>query len=156
MKKRVGSICIICCILGIYILLYNIIINYLRPVTYQSISNKIIFEIHSSISSDNETLQSLQQSQVIYSLHSVFDEITITPPSSNDKSFQQSQVPLDDEFLLTHPVFKEFNITLPLDKRFVYLLVIVTTGPQRYDRRKDIRDTWWSQCKNQVRNWFKL
>lgn len=159
MKKRAGSICIVCCISGIYILLCNIIINCLRPDTYQSISNKMIFEIHLSTSSDNKTLQSLQQSQVIYSLHPVFNEITITPPSSNDKSFQhlqQSQVSLDDEFLLTHPVFKEFNITLPFDKRFVYLLVLVTTGPQRYDRRKAIRDTWWSQCKNQVRNWFKL
>ena len=159
MKKRVGSICIICCISAICILLCNIIINCLRPVTYQSISNKMIFEIHSSTSSDNETLQSLQQSQIIYSLHPVFSETTITPRSSNDESFQrlpQSQVSLDDEFLLTHPVFKEFNITLPFDKRFVYLLVLVTTGPQRYDRRKAIRDTWWSQCKNQVRNWFKL
>ena len=128
MKKRVESICIVCCISGIYVLLCNLIINCIRPITYQSITNKMIFEIHSSTSSDNETFQRLQQ----------------------------SQVSLDDEFLLTHPVFKEFNITPPIDKRFVHLLVIVTTGPQRHDRRKAIRDTWWTQCKNQVRNWFKL
>ena len=128
MKKRVGLIYIVCCISGICVLLCNIIINCLRPVTYQSITNKMIFEIHSSTSPDNETLQ----------------------------RSQQSQVSLDDEFLLTHPVFKEFNITQPVDKRFFYLLVIVTTGPQRHDRRKAIRETWWSQCKNQVRNWFKL
>ena len=164
MKMRVGSICIVCCISGMYLLLYNIIINRLRPIIYQSSSNKMIFEIHSSTSSDNETLQRLQHSQVslddeFLSLYPVFNEITITRPSSGDKTFQrlqQSQVLLDDQFLLTHPVFKEFNITPLVDKRFVHLLVIITTGPQRHDRRKAIRDTWWSQCKNQVRNWFKL
>lgn len=56
----------------------------------------------------------------------------------------------DDKFLINHPVFKNFKLTLPNRKKKVRLLVIVSTAPQRYDRREAIRKTWWSQCINQV------
>ncbi|KAL9950568.1 hypothetical protein ACROYT_G043084 [Oculina patagonica] len=32
------------------------------------------------------------------------------------------------------------------NKESVLLLLIVTTAPSRYDRRKAIRDTWWKKC----------
>ena len=55
-----------------------------------------------------------------------------------------------DDFLMSHPVFKNFNITPASRKKRVHLLIIISTAPQRYSRRKAIRDTWWSHCKNQV------
>ena len=37
------------------------------------------------------------------------------------------------------------------NKKNVLLLIIVTTAPQRFDRRRAIRDTWWKHCaENQV------
>jgi len=32
------------------------------------------------------------------------------------------------------------------NKRKVPLLIIVSTAPQRFDRRQAIRDTWWKHC----------
>ena len=61
-----------------------------------------------------------------------------------------SSISPDDEFLIKHPVFKNFNIIPPVQKKNVRLLVIVTTAPQRNDRREAIRNTWWTRCKNQV------
>ena len=55
-----------------------------------------------------------------------------------------------DDFLISHPVFKNFNITPATRKKRVHLLIIISTAPQRYSRREAIRDTWWSHCKNQV------
>ena len=55
-----------------------------------------------------------------------------------------------DDFLISHPVFKNFNITPPTRKKRVHLLIIISSAPQRYSRREAIRDTWWSHCKNQV------
>ena len=31
-------------------------------------------------------------------------------------------------------------------KKKVLLLIIVSTAPQRFDRRQAIRDTWWKHC----------
>jgi len=32
------------------------------------------------------------------------------------------------------------------NKRKVLLLIIVSSAPQRFDRRQAIRDTWWKHC----------
>ena len=38
-------------------------------------------------------------------------------------------------------------------KKKVLLLIIVSTAPQRFDRRQAIRDTWWKHCTgSQVRH----
>ena len=67
-----------------------------------------------------------------------------------------SSVSPEDEFLIKHPVFRNFHIMPPAQKKNVRLLVIVTTAPQRNDRREAIRNTWWTQCKTQVwKNFIK-
>ena len=67
-----------------------------------------------------------------------------------------SSVSPEDEFLIKHPVFRNFHIMPPAQKKNVRLLVIVTTAPQRNDRREAIRNTWWTQCKAQVwKNFIK-
>lgn len=66
------------------------------------------------------------------------------------QDIEHDDVANDDKFLINHPVFKTFNLTLPDRKKKVRLLLIVSTAPQRYDRREAIRKTWWTQCVNQV------
>ena len=65
--------------------------------------------------------------------------------------------------LLQNPVYERLRIadtynkdgeTIQIKKKKVDLLVIVSSGPRRADRRQAIRDTWWKDCKptSQVRN----
>lgn len=49
--------------------------------------------------------------------------------------------------LLDNPVFKTFDIKKPKRKKFAHVLLIVSSGPRRVDRRNAIRDTWWKDCK---------
>ena len=49
--------------------------------------------------------------------------------------------------LLENPVYANFNISKVRRKKKVTLLVIVSSGPRRSDRRNAIRETWWKQCK---------
>jgi len=64
--------------------------------------------------------------------------------------------------LLQNPVYERLKITekytkngetIKIRKKKVDLLVIVSSGPRRGDRRQAIRDTWWKDCKptSQVR-----
>ena len=54
---------------------------------------------------------------------------------------------MDDVDLLPIMNFKDLGSR----KKKVLLLVIVSTAPQRFDRRQAIRDTWWKHCTgNQV------
>ena len=57
----------------------------------------------------------------------------------------------DDDYLITHPVYERFSIVRPLTKKQVRLLVIITTAPQREERRSAVRGTWWTQCRSEVR-----
>ena len=57
----------------------------------------------------------------------------------------------DDDYLITHPVYERFSIVRPLTKKEVRLLVIITTAPQREERRSAVRRTWWTQCRSEVR-----
>lgn len=57
----------------------------------------------------------------------------------------------DDDYLITHPVYERFSIARPLTKKKVRLLVIITTAPQREERRSAVRGTWWTQCRSEVR-----
>ena len=81
-------------------------------------------------------------------------EIDFSKRLLNSVKKSASSMPPDDKFLIKHPVFKDFHIMPPVQKKNVRLLVIVTTAPQRNDRREAIRNTWWTQCKNQVWNIF--
>ena len=55
-----------------------------------------------------------------------------------------------DAFLLTHPIFKTFNLPVKTkqEKKKVNILVIVSSAPKRSDRRHGIRQTWWKECQN--------
>ena len=54
---------------------------------------------------------------------------------------------IDFNWLENNPVYKQFKIKpLPVRKE-VTILVIVSSGPRRIDRRNAIRQTWWQQCK---------
>ena len=58
--------------------------------------------------------------------------------------------------LLLNPIYKKFHIkdrvvttnntVVKIKKKKVDLLVIVSSGPRRADRRQAIRDTWWKDC----------
>ena len=58
--------------------------------------------------------------------------------------------------LLENPIYKRFKITdrvkikngtiVKLKKKKVDILLIVSSGPRRADRRQAIRDTWWTDC----------
>jgi len=48
--------------------------------------------------------------------------------------------------LLENPVYANFNITKASGRKKVTLLLIVSSGPRRVDRRNAIRQTWWKQC----------
>jgi len=56
-----------------------------------------------------------------------------------------------DEYLIKHPLFSKFNLTISPNKTRVNLVVIITSAPKRSDRRQAIRDTWWQQCKSNDR-----
>ena len=49
--------------------------------------------------------------------------------------------------ILDNPIFSGFKIKKPARKKFVNVLVIVSSGPRRVDRRNSIRETWWADCK---------
>ena len=58
--------------------------------------------------------------------------------------------------LLENPIYKRFKITdrvkikngtvVKLKKKKVDILLIVSSGPRRADRRQAIRETWWKDC----------
>ena len=50
--------------------------------------------------------------------------------------------------LRQNPVFAPFDIEKPEKKKYVNVLIIVSSGPRRVDRRNAIRETWWKDCKN--------
>ncbi|XP_057300400.1 uncharacterized protein LOC130631683 [Hydractinia symbiolongicarpus] len=50
-------------------------------------------------------------------------------------------------YIKNNPYLANFNIKPKGKKKKVTLLLIVSTGPRRYDRRATIRNTWWQQCK---------
>ena len=55
---------------------------------------------------------------------------------------------------VSHPSLPLINFNdLGTNKTKVLLLLIVSTAPQRYQRRQAIRDTWWKHCSGtQVSN----
>ena len=58
--------------------------------------------------------------------------------------------------LLENPIYKRFHIkdrlltkngtVVKIKKKQVDLLLVVSSGPRRADRRQAIRDTWWKDC----------
>ncbi|XP_057300700.1 uncharacterized protein LOC130636551 isoform X2 [Hydractinia symbiolongicarpus] len=50
-------------------------------------------------------------------------------------------------FIQNNYYLASLNIKPKGKKKDVTLLLIVSTGPRRYDRRATIRKTWWQQCK---------
>ena len=50
-------------------------------------------------------------------------------------------------WLLKGPLFSHYNISEPPRKKRVSVIIIVSSGPMRFDRRQAIRDTWWEECK---------
>jgi len=51
-----------------------------------------------------------------------------------------------DEQLLSNQYYKKFNLKNNYSKKKVNLLIMVSTAPNRYLRRNNIRKTWWRQC----------
>ena len=61
---------------------------------------------------------------------------------------------LENLTIVSHPSPPLINFNdLGTNKTKVLLLLIVSTAPQRYQRRQAIRDTWWKHCSGtQVSN----
>ena len=54
--------------------------------------------------------------------------------------------------ILENPVYATFQIRKPVTKKkYVNVLIIVSSGPRRVDRRNAIRETWWTDCKENAR-----
>lgn len=51
------------------------------------------------------------------------------------------------EELMKNPIYSKFGIKPAKSRKRVTLLIIVSTGPRRHDRRQAIRQTWWQECK---------
>ena len=50
-------------------------------------------------------------------------------------------------WLADNPIYRNFEIKEAKKKKRVTVLVIVSSGPRRIDRRNAIRNTWWKLCK---------
>ena len=53
---------------------------------------------------------------------------------------------ITDDMILSNPIYSQFNIIPTKKKKNVTLLLIVSSGPKRFERRQAIRDTYWKQC----------
>ena len=51
------------------------------------------------------------------------------------------------DWLLRGPLFSHYNISESVIKKRVSVIIMVSSGPMRFDRRQAIRDTWWEECK---------
>ncbi|XP_057300552.1 uncharacterized protein LOC130633660 [Hydractinia symbiolongicarpus] len=51
-------------------------------------------------------------------------------------------------YIRNNSYLANFQIKPKGNKKNVNVLLIVSTGPRRYDRRATIRKTWWQQCKS--------
>ena len=53
--------------------------------------------------------------------------------------------------LRTNIIYRSFGVKLKKRRESVNLLVIVSSAPKRSDRRAGIRETWWTLCRNFMR-----
>ncbi|XP_002158539.2 lactosylceramide 1,3-N-acetyl-beta-D-glucosaminyltransferase [Hydra vulgaris] len=51
------------------------------------------------------------------------------------------------KYLLENPIYAKWNMSKAKKKKKVTILLVVSSGPKRFDRRQAIRETWWTQCK---------
>ena len=63
----------------------------------------------------------------------------------NDR-IKQEIINITDDMILSNPIYSQFNIIPTKKKKNVTLLLIVSSGPKRFERRQAIRDTYWKQC----------
>ncbi|XP_057294448.1 uncharacterized protein LOC130622994 isoform X2 [Hydractinia symbiolongicarpus] len=69
------------------------------------------------------------------------DLLLYTPANLSTQHIQSAMKKLE-----TNPIYQAFDIIPPPTKEKVDLLLIVSSGPRRSDRRDAIRQTWWQQC----------
>eukprot|EP00112_Aurelia_sp_Birch-Aquarium-sp1_P009468 Seg20760.1 transcript_id=Seg20760.1/GoldUCD/mRNA.D3Y31 product="hypothetical protein" protein_id=Seg20760.1/GoldUCD/D3Y31 len=53
--------------------------------------------------------------------------------------------------LRTNSIYKSFGVKLKKRRQSVNLLLVVSSAPKRSDRRASIRETWWTLCRNTMR-----
>ena len=65
-----------------------------------------------------------------------------------DKSAKWAALSVEEkrEHLLENPVYATYNITKPVQKERVNVLLIISSGPRRRDRRDALRKTWLKEC----------
>ena len=65
-----------------------------------------------------------------------------------DKSAKWAALSIEEkrEHLLENPVYATYNITKPVQKERVNVLLIISSGPRRRDRRDALRKTWLKEC----------
>ena len=79
--------------------------------------------------------------------------VKLTPEEARMKAYEKSliwsfQSKADKmKNLLENPIYEKYNIAKPQEKKKVTILLIVSSGPRRSDRRNAIRETWWKYCK---------
>lgn len=54
------------------------------------------------------------------------------------------------EHLLENPVYATYDISKPVQKERVNVLLIISSGPRRGDRRDALRKTWLKECVTTV------
>lgn len=62
-------------------------------------------------------------------------------------SFGMSFLKKPTPWIDSSPIYSKFNISTPMFRKRVTVLIIVSTAPRRFDRRQAIRETWWKDCK---------
>ena len=53
--------------------------------------------------------------------------------------------------LRTNALYRSFGVKLKKRRKSVNLLLVVSSAPKRSDRRTSIRETWWTLCRNTMR-----
>ena len=53
--------------------------------------------------------------------------------------------------LRTNVIYRSFGVKLKKQRQSVNLLLVVSSAPKRSDRRASIRETWWTLCRNTMR-----
>ena len=82
------------------------------------------------------------------------NHVKLTPEEARMKALYEksliwsSQSKVDKmKNLLENPIYANYNIAKPEKKKKVTILLIISSGPRRSDRRNAIRETWWKHCK---------
>ena len=106
------------------------------------INSQNFIDVHSVAYEEDDPLQS--NNNVRQHLARVLVSLRNTFTFGNSWAFLPDKMKRINE----NPVYRNFNITNKIWKPHITIILIVSSAPKRFDRRKAIRETWWKQCKS--------